>query len=102
MQISLPPMPARTGAALAAVAAATGLGGCVAPAPYYGYNYPYYGYNNPYYGYNYSYYGYNYPYYRYRYPSSYYDNGYATNTTYPYYSPYFRGVPMAADDNGRG
>ena len=77
MPISLPPTLRRRVLSLAALAAAAGLGGCVAPAPYYGYNYPYYGYNYPYYGYNYPYYRYSYPSYSYpsdSYPSSYYYN----------------------------
>jgi hypothetical protein len=75
---------------LAALAAATALGGCVATAPapgYYGYNYP----------------------------SPYYNNGYTVtqtyptypNTTtyapaYPLYSPYFHGYDTVQSGNGHG
>jgi hypothetical protein len=86
---------------LAALAAAAGLGGCVATAPapaYYGYNSPAYGYN-----YNSPAYVYNSPA-----PAPYYNNGSTvtyTNgavypATYPLYSPYFHGVATVQSGNG--
>ena len=77
---------------LAALAAATALGGCVATAPapaYYGYNYPAYGYS---------------------YPSPYYNNGYTVTypdgttypASYPLYSPYFHGADTVQSGNGHG
>lgn len=79
---------------LAALAAATALGGCVATAPapaYYGYNSPAYVYSSPA-------------------PQPYYNNGSTvtyTNgavypTTYPLYSPYFHGADTVQSGNGRG
>jgi hypothetical protein len=91
---------------LAALAAAAGLGGCIATAPapaYYGYNAPAYGYNAPAYGYSSPAYAYSSPA-----PAPYYNNGStATYTngavypaTYPLYSPYFHGAPTVQSGNG--
>ena len=72
---------------LAALAAATALGGCVAPAPaYYGYNYTYPA------------------------PQPYYNNGSTVTypdgavypATYPLYSPYFHGANTVQSGNGHG
>jgi len=84
---------------LAALAAAAGLGGCVATAPapaYYGYNAPAYGYSSPAYAYSTPA------------PQPYYNNGstvtYSNGTvapaTYPLYSPYFHGAPTVQSGNG--
>jgi len=77
---------------LAALVAATGLGGCVATAPApYGYNY----YPGTY--------TYNYPA---NYPAPYYGSSYTTTRTYPgtypLYSPYFHGYESTQSGNGRG